>query len=136
MPKNNQYIDKKTTKIAYLAFTNIIDKIKSEGNMDIIDLNPNYSDIDKTYIRMMYDEYNDTLKANNVMEFQDEFINVNELVERNPTFFDDYGFEHIIVDEFQDTNPVQIELLKKIQNNASYKSLYCVGDFQQSIMVS
>lgn len=133
MPKNNQYIDKKTTKIAYLAFTNIIDKIKSEGNMDIIDLNPNYSDIDKTYIRMMYDEYNDTLKANNVMEFQDEFINVNELVERNPTFFDDYGFEHIIVDEFQDTNPVQIELLKKIQNNASYKSLYCVGDFQQSI---
>lgn len=81
--------------------------------MDIIDLNPDYSDIDKTYIRMMYDEYNDTLKANNVMEFQDEFINVNELVERNPTFFDDYGFEHIIVDEFQDTNPVQIELLKR-----------------------
>ena len=133
MPKNNQYIDKKTTKIAYLAFTNIIDKIKSEGNMDIIDLNPNYSDIDKTYIRMMYDEYNDLLKANNLMEFADEFIYINDLVEKNPTFFDDYGYEHIIVDEFQDTNPKQIEVLKKVQNNVAYKSLYCVGDFQQSI---
>lgn len=120
------------TKIAHEVFSKIIDTVKSDGNMDCID-NSSYSDIDKTYIRMMYDEYNDLLKANNLMEFADEFIYINDLVEKNPTFFDDYGYEHIIVDEFQDTNPKQIEVLKKVQNNAAYKSLYCVGDFQQSI---
>lgn len=48
----------------------------------------------------------------------------------------DYRIQHILVDEFQDTSPVQIELLKALthgwQNNDN-RTLFAVGDPMQSI---
>ena len=39
--------------------------------------------------------------------------------------------EHILIDEFQDTNLIQYDLIKLILN--SEKNLFCVGDDDQSI---
>jgi ATP-dependent helicase/nuclease subunit A len=48
----------------------------------------------------------------------------------------DYQIQHLLVDEFQDTSPSQVELLKQLtlgwqQNDA--RTLFCVGDPMQSI---
>ena len=41
----------------------------------------------------------------------------------------DFNFKEILVDEYQDTNPLQGRLLE----NFKPKSLFCVGDYDQSI---
>lgn len=65
--------------------------------------------------------------------YLDQFLLVEKLLTLHPTLWDEYGFEHIIVDEVQDSNTMQLKLLQHIQNNASYHSLCSVGDMQQSI---
>ena len=41
----------------------------------------------------------------------------------------EFDFKEILVDEYQDTNPLQGRLLDALDQ----KSLFCVGDYDQSI---
>lgn len=96
----------------------------------------------KTQLKMMVEEYNlaHTNRINGMensgkayITFLDQFLLVDKLFKQNPLLWDEYGFKHIIVDEVQDSNTMQLELLRKIQNNSNYQSLCSVGDMQQSI---
>lgn len=88
-------------------------------------------DLDNIFL--MYDEYCATLKANNFLEFSDQMREVEVLLEKHPTLFDDIGFEHIMVDEFQDTDYPQVQLLQKLKESSKFKSLMCIGDDSQAI---
>lgn len=96
----------------------------------------------KTQLKMMVEEYElaHTNRINGMensgkayITFLDQFLLVDKLFKQNPLLWDEYGFKHIIVDEVQDSNTMQLELLRKIQNNSNYQSLCSVGDMQQSI---
>ena len=48
----------------------------------------------------------------------------------------DYQIKHLLVDEFQDTSPSQVDLLKQLTlgwQNGDSRTLFCVGDPMQSI---
>ena len=92
-----------------------------------------YSEESLFNIFTMCDEYNKVMKSRNLMDFDDQLKNVFKLVELNPNLFDEYGYEHIIVDEFQDTDKPQIDLLNTIIENHAFKSFMAVGDDSQSI---
>ena len=81
----------------------------------------------------MYADYDQILKSSNHVEYADQMILTNKLHELRPELFEELGYEHIIVDEFQDTDLPQIELLQKMKDTHAFQSLMCVGDDSQAI---
>ena len=81
----------------------------------------------------MYDRYQSELDRLHYIEFDDQIVLVKKLGEVDPEFYDRLGYEHIIVDEFQDTDLKQIELLQKMIRGTDFRSFMAVGDDSQSI---
>lgn len=128
--------NRSSSKIAFVRATDDFALIKKEGydrENYPDEWNRMYTPQDLDYLFMMYEEYNDQLKAKDMLEFDDQLILVNKLLTMNPHLFEELGFEHIIVDEFQDTDLPQIQLLQKMIDVPQFKSLMCVGDDSQSI---
>jgi len=85
------------------------------------------------YSAMVYARYEDRLRANNAMDFDDLLLKTLLLFEEYPEVLEKYRrrFRYIMVDEYQDTNSVQyriVELLAKGSGN-----IFAVGDDDQSI---
>ena len=91
------------------------------------------TEADKDILFQMYEDYDSTIKGENRIEYPDQMGLVRKLLTMHPRLLDEIGFEHIIVDEFQDTDLPQIELLQKMKDASTFKSLMCVGDDSQSI---
>lgn len=81
----------------------------------------------------VYEEYEKALKNKNFIEYADQELMVFKILEKHPDYFEKAGYEHIIVDEFQDTNEIQFELLKRMIDTSSFQSFMVVGDDSQSI---
>ncbi|MDA8172608.1 MAG: UvrD-helicase domain-containing protein [Nitrospiraceae bacterium] len=81
----------------------------------------------------VYMRYQDELKKSNSLDFDDLIMLVIRLFEEHPATLKKYQnlFEHILVDEFQDTNVAQYKLLKLL--SSSHGNICCVGDDDQSI---
>ena len=56
-----------------------------------------------------------------------------DLLQKNPYYFEDFGYRHIMVDEYQDTSPTEFELLKVLIDSPDFESFMVVGDDSQSI---
>ena len=83
--------------------------------------------------RRVYSEYQLLLQSNNAMDFDDLLMNAVLLFEERPDILGKYQkrYEHILVDEFQDTNTTQYTLIKMLA--ARHENLFVVGDSDQSI---
>ena len=84
-------------------------------------------------IAAAYKEYQDTLKKNNAMDFDDLIVKTVELFKNCPEVLENYQerFQYIHVDEYQDTNTAQFELVRLLASK--YRNLCVVGDDDQSI---
>ncbi|HZA14987.1 MAG TPA: 3'-5' exonuclease, partial [Myxococcaceae bacterium] len=82
----------------------------------------------------IYTAYQRALRTSNAVDFGDLLLLLVDLLDRNPEVRRKYQsrFEHVLVDEFQDTNPVQYRLLKLV-SPAPKGNLCVVGDDDQSI---
>ncbi len=81
----------------------------------------------------IYVDYADRLIQENLLTFADQEPMMNRILEMNPGYFNKFGYEHIIVDEFQDSNDVQMDTIRKLCECPCFKSLMVVGDDSQSI---
>ncbi len=81
----------------------------------------------------IYKLYQDTLKRNNSVDFDDLLILPIILFQNHPEILQKYQnrYQYIFIDEYQDTNRAQYLLTKMI--SAKYKNLCVVGDNDQSI---
>lgn len=84
-------------------------------------------------VQRVYRRYQEMLLANNALDFDDLLLFAALLLEKNPEVRERYArrFEHILVDEFQDTNMAQYLLLKSLAS--FHRNLFVVGDADQSI---
>ena len=91
-------------------------------------------------IASIFEEYENTLNNNNAIDFDDMLMLTVKLLEQNPEVRQEYydRFQHILVDEYQDTNLAQYKLVNMLYTNAQAeippeRSLCVVGDIDQSI---
>lgn len=91
-------------------------------------------------IASIYEEYENMLNNNNAIDFDDMLMLTVKLLEQNKEVRKQYydRFQHILVDEFQDTNMAQYKLINMLYSNLESeipdeRSLCVVGDVDQSI---
>ena len=78
-------------------------------------------------------EYQNVCDQEGLVDFSEILLRSYELLTNNKEILEYYQnrFEHILVDEFQDTNEIQYLLLKKLLVKNSFMTV--VGDDYQSI---
>lgn len=81
----------------------------------------------------LYMDYCERLIEDNLLQFSDQEPMMNKILEMYPDYLESYGFKHIVVDEFQDSNDVQLNTIKKLTECPTFESLMVVGDDSQSI---
>ncbi|MFN3762885.1 MAG: UvrD-helicase domain-containing protein, partial [Anaerolineae bacterium] len=83
--------------------------------------------------RRVYEQYQERLRANNGLDFDDLLMETVRLFREAPQVLARYQerYLHILVDEFQDTNMAQYVLLRQLA--ARHRNLFVVADEDQSI---
>ena len=108
-----------------------INKQKDEGRRKA-KLNMNATFVEEKMVDIM-DEYQKTCDREGLVDFAEILIRSYELLDQNSELLKHYQarFQHILVDEFQDTNEIQYLLLKKLVGKDGRMTV--VGDDDQSI---
>jgi DNA helicase-2/ATP-dependent DNA helicase PcrA len=90
-------------------------------------------DMRKEVYSRMYIHYQERLKKNNALDFDDLLFYTVELFRLRPDVLEKYQerFKYVMVDEYQDTNGVQFKLISQLAGK--YRNLCVVGDDDQSI---
>lgn len=91
------------------------------------------SDFKLRKIAQVYTEYQNQLKSNNALDFDDLIVKTVELFRMHPDVLANYQerFRYIMVDEYQDTNTAQFKFISLLAS--AYENLCVVGDDDQSI---
>jgi len=81
----------------------------------------------------IYADYLRRLRQNGAMDFDDLIALCVQLLEQDPELRRRYGdrFRYVLVDEFQDTNPLQLILIKAL--SSTWGNVFAVGDDDQAI---
>ena len=89
-------------------------------------------DLDKVFVDV-YKKYEETLKKNNSVDFDDLLTLPLEIFNKNPNVLEYYQrrYSYVLIDEYQDTNEAQYRLSKMISQR--HRNICCVGDNDQSI---
>jgi DNA helicase-2/ATP-dependent DNA helicase PcrA len=84
-------------------------------------------------VKRVYEKYQQALLTSNALDFDDLLLWTAYLLEEVPSIRDKYArrYEHILVDEFQDTNMAQYSLLKHLAS--FHRNIFVVGDPDQSV---
>jgi DNA helicase-2/ATP-dependent DNA helicase PcrA len=126
----------KEFKIHEALYKGILSKISSlkaslVGPEDLLANEDSYG-FDEKFARV-YVKYQDELRKNNALDFDDLIMCTVKLFEDHPGILKKYQkeFSHLMIDEFQDTNASQYRLTRLL--SSKHKNICAVGDDDQSI---
>lgn len=108
----------------------------SRAKNDLLDEHRYEDTADDYYTRTVariYKSYQERLRLNNALDFDDLLLYVVKLLQEQPAVLSSYQqkFRYILVDEYQDTNRVQYEIVLLL--SGEHRNLCVVGDDDQSI---
>lgn len=83
--------------------------------------------------KIVYEKYKQIINEKKRIDFEDMALLCLELFQRNESVLSLYQdkFMHILIDEYQDTNPIQNKIIKLLR--ANNKNVFIVGDDDQAI---
>lgn len=91
------------------------------------------ADVYEETVSKVYDRYEKELRRANALDFSDLLHVTVRLFNEKPDVLKRYQtlFQYILVDEYQDTNPVQYKIVELLSKK--HRNLFVVGDDNQSI---
>lgn len=106
----------------------IKNQMLTDGELDRLFNTP----MDKVVVEV-YHRYNNKLKTSASVDFDDLLLLPVNLFKERKDILEYYQdkYRYILIDEYQDTNPVQYKLSVMLSNK--YKNIFVVGDMNQSI---
>lgn len=110
-----------------------ISKAKNQGLTPAEYLKDNKYETNIDVICKVYQEYQNQLKSNNALDFDDLLLKTLELFYHSRETLEYYQnkYRYIHVDEFQDTNLVQYKIVRLLADK--WKNIFVVGDEDQCI---
>ena len=126
-------------KVKNLSIGMIMQEISlAKNNLISLEEFRNLYEGDKTMLKVadVYELYDQEKEKKYLYDFDDLLVRAYRLLHENPSIREKYTerYLHLLVDEYQDTNPLQLEILKTLiegSNNGS--SFWVCGDDWQSI---
>lgn len=124
-------LDKDKYPINYIVYE--ISRAKDSMKDAAAYLLENKDDFRKQKVAEIYKIYQDTLKQNNAIDFDDIILLTVQIFLKYPDRLKYYQdkFKYILVDEYQDTNKIQFMLISLLAQNSDH--ICVVGDESQSI---
>ncbi len=111
-----------------------ISAAKNRGeDVDAFAARAEYVDDKRAAMARVYATYEERLRANNALDFDDLLIKTVRLLRHSPEVGEKYNnkFQYILVDEYQDTNSLQFALISLL--TVKQQNIAVVGDEDQSI---
>ncbi|MEP6921878.1 MAG: UvrD-helicase domain-containing protein [bacterium] len=121
-------------KLAPRAVQSAISGAKNRGeDVEAYTARSEYVDERRASIARVYKTYEERLRANNALDFDDLLIKTVRLLRKVPEIREKYNnkFHYILVDEYQDTNTLQFALIRFLTEKQ--QNICVVGDEDQSI---
>jgi DNA helicase-2/ATP-dependent DNA helicase PcrA len=121
-----------TEGITNKSIVNKIATLKNEGTKPEEFEPAEFSSYEKV-TNLIYPLYQKALKKSNAVDFGDLLVLPLEIFRKRPEVLEKYQtlFQFILVDEYQDTNHIQFQLIKKL--GKKHHNVCVVGDDDQSI---
>lgn len=95
---------------------------------------PYFNELIERVIMRAEKDYAKQLKQNNLIGLRECMITIHELIKAEKLMRQNHNFKYVFVDEFQDTDDVQIETITGLQKSFGEECrLFVVGDLKQSI---
>ena len=130
--KYNEILNSKDFLLYKNTIITFINLVKNKG-LDIYYIYSLYKNslvkYNYLFILEIYKIYDNELKSNNSFDLNDLIIEANRLINNNKLRL---KYKYIIIDEFQDSSKIKLNLIKNIISYNSSK-IMCVGDDYQSI---
>jgi len=130
----NPFMNTRSAQGAVTTMVSIIDTLKAnhvESISDVTSAVSRYSQYASELLDM-YQAYNAALVSLNMLDYEDQLRLLLQL--QSLGFFSSLPYEHVVVDEFQDSNKNQIDIIVQlVQNCKTIRSLVVVGDELQAI---
>lgn len=131
----------KQLKVKDLSIGMILGEISlAKNNLITVDEFRDLYEGDKTMLKIadIYEAYDKGKAKKMLMDFDDLLVEVYRILNENKEVRCKYRnvFQHLLVDEFQDTNPAQMEILKLLMDESGKEngsSFWICGDDWQSI---
>ena len=127
----DQNIDTKEYPINYLSSIISKEKEADSGPQEYLDREG--ENFKTKVIYGVYSEYQNRLKKNNAMDFDDLLRNALHVLRDYPSILQEYRdrFRYVMVDEYQDTNHIQYQMIRLLAEE--HQNLCVVGDDDQCI---
>ena len=129
----------KEQKVKNLSIGMVMQEISlAKNNLISVEEFRTLYDGDKTMLKVadVYERYDLEKEKRYLYDFDDLLVRAYQLLSENPSIREKYTerYLHLLIDEYQDTNPLQLEILKTLMDGSGNGSSFWVcGDDWQSI---
>jgi len=129
----------KDLKVKNLSIGMVMQEISlAKNNLILVEEFRTLYEGDKTMLKVadVYERYDLEKEKKYLYDFDDLLVRAYRLLSENPSIREKYleRYLHLLIDEYQDTNPLQLEILKTLMaGSGNGSSFWVCGDDWQSI---